>query len=107
MQWWNAQRRTTGENPSRSPKTSDKFRMNFINPLDTPCSAGLDRNTGDIRKRRMNGSNREIGESFGIIFRLWHNQQAPLVLKNPDCCNNDGVVCVSSGFEDFVYDVTV
>jgi len=42
-------------------KTGDNFRMDFNGAPDTPCPAGLDGHTGDIRKRGMNDSNRGIG----------------------------------------------
>jgi len=49
-------------------KPGNKFRPDFNAAPDTPYPAGLDGYAGNIRKRRINDSNRVISERFGIIF---------------------------------------
>jgi len=55
-------------------KTGTKFRADFNATPDTPCSAGLDGHTGDIGKRGMNDSNRDVGVRFRIVNGNGHYQ---------------------------------
>ena len=50
----------------------------------------------------MNGSNRNIGESFVIICGLWHNQHALLVMRNPNNRSMTAMPVFPPVFEAFV-----